>query len=431
MSYLNVKNRVASTLASGILAADLSLTVATGEGVKFPSAPFRITVVDEIMEVTAVATDVFTVVRAKEGTTAIDHTAGDAVELRITAGIIQNLERGAGKINVETLSADKTLVAGTDKMYQYLDPNGASRIITLDTASASAGDRFVIKNNGAYNITYYLKMQQGATSLDYAYAQGTKGFIFDGTNWVANGVGTKLNGEYNIQIGNQASGYSNGVAIGSSASGYSNGVAIGYSAGGYSNGVSIGYLSNGRSNGVGIGIYAEGTFYGAALGGFVNTNSKYYSIALGYYSKCSRYGETAVNIDGQSTYKNQAIQGRLTIQTTDATATELLAAGYAGQRFTIRASSHFAFKGIVIARDDVNNAGMSWEIKGMIKQDGAGNTALVGTPTITEIAKDGVLAWSIAITADDVNEALIITATGEAAKTIRWAAVLDGVEVIV
>ena len=108
-----------------------------------------------------------------------------------------------------------------------------------------------------------------------------------------------------------------------------------------------------------------------------------------------------------------------------------MAAGYSGQRFTIRASSHFAFKGIVIARDDVNNAGMSWEIKGMIKQDGAGNTALVGTPTITEIAKDGVLAWSIAITADDVNEALIITATGEAAKTIRWAAVLDGVEVIV
>jgi len=445
MSFLNVKNRASSTLASGILAADLSLTVATGDGALFPATNFNVTINDEILFCSSRTGDVLTVVRAQEGTTAADALTGDAVELRITAGIIENLERGAGKINVETLSADKTLVAGTDEMYQYLDHNYVNRIITLDTASAKVGDRFVIKNNGAYDNSSYLNIKQSTTVLDYVYARKISSFIFDGTNWIPEAVGTGVYGfnERTVSLGYSANGYYSGTAIGYGTSAYSFGVALGFSAKGYNSGVgigssadgndgvSVGGSSEGVSNGVAIGTYANGSYSNVAIGFYAKTNLKRYSVALGYRSQCSRYGETAVNIDGQSTYKNQAIQGRLTIQTTDATATELLAAGYAGQRFTIRASSHFAFKGIVIARNDVGNEGMSWKIEGMIKQDGAGNTALVGTPTITEIAKDGVLAWSIAITADDVNEALIITATGEAAKTIRWAAVLEGVEVIV
>ncbi len=446
MSFLNVKNRASSTLASGILAADLSLTVATGDGALFPATNFNVTINDEILFCSSRTGDVLTVVRAQEGTTAADALTGDAVELRITAGVIENLERGAGKINVETLSADKTLVAGTDPMYQYLDPNGVNRIITLDTASAKVGDRWMIRNNGAYNTSYYLNIKQSTTILDYIYAGAIKEFVFDGTNWISadNGSGEDDFKRFNLTIGYQAKAYASGTAIGSGANGQSNGVAIGYNSYGATYGVcvgvftdggtygtAIGYGANGGSYGVAIGYNSYGNTYGIAIGRNTYSGLKRYAIALGYYSTCSRYGETAVNIDGQSTYKNQAIQGRLTIQTTDATATELLAAGYAGQRFTIRASSHFAFKGIVIARDNVNNAGMSWKIEGMIKRDGAGNTALVGTPTVTEIAKDGVLAWSVAITADDVNEALIITVTGEAAKTIRWAAVLEGVEVIV
>mgnify|MGYP000107864420 CR=1 FL=1 len=442
MSYLNVKNRASSTLASGILAADLSLTVATGDGALFPATNFNVTIGAEILFCSSRTGDVLTVVRAQEGTTAADALTGDAVELRITAGVIENLERGAGKINVETLSADKTLVAGTDPMYQFLDPNGANRIITLDTASAKVGDRFVIKNNGAYNTYRSLQIKQSSVIIDTIYSLGSKMFIFDGTNWQGAENGTI---DKNTMIGFEAMGYSSGAAIGYQAVGNSNGTAIGYQAKGYSSGSSVGYGSDSNSygsavgynavgsySGVAVGAYSNGQNYSIALGYFAKANFQRYSMAFGYYSECSRYGETAVNIDGQTAnYKNQAIQGRLTIQTTDATATELLAAGYAGQRFTIRASSHFAFKGIVIARDNVNNAGMSWKIEGMIKRDGASNTALVGTPTVTEIAKDGVLAWSVAITADDVNEALIITVTGEASKTIRWAAVLEGVEVIV
>ena len=62
--------------------------------------------------------------------------------------IIDEAGRGLDSINVETLSGDKTLTPGTDEIYQYLDEGGTNRIITLDTASAAAGDRFTVRHNG-------------------------------------------------------------------------------------------------------------------------------------------------------------------------------------------------------------------------------------------------------------------------------------------
>lgn len=94
MAFLKIKNRAFSTLASGISDSDLSLTVATGEGALFPSTyPFHITIEDEILECTNRSTDVLTVTREAEGTTAAAHTSGKAVELRITAAIITEIQK--------------------------------------------------------------------------------------------------------------------------------------------------------------------------------------------------------------------------------------------------------------------------------------------------------------------------------------------------
>jgi len=117
-------------------------------------------------------------------------------------------------INVETLTANKTLTAGTDQQYQWLDPNGASRTITLDTASASAGDRFVIRNNGAYSISYYLTISDGTNTLDYIYARAVRTYVFDGTNWVAGDVGTGISGDYDVGIGYYTRNYNHGTAVG-------------------------------------------------------------------------------------------------------------------------------------------------------------------------------------------------------------------------
>ena len=97
-------NNAATTLASGILIGATSLTVATGTGGLFPTLTgsnfFYCTLQNtagttiEIVKVTARSTDTFTIVRAQEGTSASAFSTGDKVELRLTAGEINQLFAG-------------------------------------------------------------------------------------------------------------------------------------------------------------------------------------------------------------------------------------------------------------------------------------------------------------------------------------------------
>lgn len=90
-------NNASSTLAAGILAADTSLTVASGQGSLFPSVTgsqyAKLTIEDvagnyEIVHLTLRAGDVLTVVRGQEGTVALDFASGSRVECRITAAVL-------------------------------------------------------------------------------------------------------------------------------------------------------------------------------------------------------------------------------------------------------------------------------------------------------------------------------------------------------
>jgi len=361
-------------------------------------------------------------------------------------GVHTKAAAGAGGlygINVETLADAKTLTVGTDKIYQYLDEGGANRIITLDTASASAGDRFVIRHNGVYTEAFYLQVNQVAIVLDKVYVGGIKEFIFDGTNWVSRGIGSGENDnkKYNISIGPLATAYDNGtaigqwavaygdsVAVGQSANGYTFGVAVGYSADGSTYGVAVGYGAQGYSYGVGIGRSADGRSYGLAIGRSAMTNAKKYSIALGFYSECERTGETSVNINGgDSDQENNVVQGRWERTTTDATPVELFCAGQANERFLVRASSVLAFTMLIVARDNVADEVARYSVAdGLIKRDAAGNTTMVACTVVTDYEDDA--AWDVAVTADDTNEALIITVTGDGTNATQWAAVMDGVE---
>ena len=87
-------NNAHSTLASGINTSATSITVASGHGARFPSLAgaefFFATLIDssnnlEIVKVTARSTDVLTVTRAQESTSAASFSSGDRIELRITA----------------------------------------------------------------------------------------------------------------------------------------------------------------------------------------------------------------------------------------------------------------------------------------------------------------------------------------------------------
>lgn len=93
MALDDFKNFAVSTLAAGITSGATSLTVAAGQGTRFATAPFNATIWQstdytspheaywagqaEIVRVTAIAADTFSIVRAQEGTSAVAfNTAG-------------------------------------------------------------------------------------------------------------------------------------------------------------------------------------------------------------------------------------------------------------------------------------------------------------------------------------------------------------------
>lgn len=314
-------------------------------------------------------------------------------------------------INVEVLGAGKTLTPGVDKIYQYLDPNGAVRLITIPAAGAQAGDRFVIRNTGLFSASSYLSLPK-----DRVYAGKICGLVFDGTDWVAEKIGTGEDGNLPRNL-----------AIGIYSKGYTYGTALGYSAEAYSRGVAVGFSSSSHTDGVAIGNAAKGYSYGIAIGYETDTHAKRYSIALGFFSECERVGETSTNIDGNVVQKNNVVQGRWSKTTTDATPVEMFCAGYSTSRFTIRASSALAFRMTIVARDNVAGHVAMWTVAdGLIKRDDADNTVIV-TCTVVEVADEST-DWAVAVTADDVNESLKIEVTGDPANPTQFAAVMEAVE---
>ena len=94
-------NNAAATLASSITVGATSLTVTTGQGTLFPTITgsniFYITLTDaatgnliEIVKVTARTGDTMTIVRAQDNTTAHAYSAGDKVELRLPAVVLND-----------------------------------------------------------------------------------------------------------------------------------------------------------------------------------------------------------------------------------------------------------------------------------------------------------------------------------------------------
>ena len=89
-------NNAVTTLDANLGIGVLSLTVAAGDGALFPSptagdwfyATLESGANKEIVQVTTRATDVFTIVRAQEGTSDQSWSIGDTVELRVTAAYL-------------------------------------------------------------------------------------------------------------------------------------------------------------------------------------------------------------------------------------------------------------------------------------------------------------------------------------------------------
>lgn len=162
--------------------------------------------------------------------------------------------------------------------------------------------------------------------------------------------------------------------------------------------------------------------YGTASG-FFNTVSGTYGFAKGNNALASRYGESA-HAAGFFVAQGDAQISTLISRriTTNATPAELFLDNSA-LRIVLPNDSSYIFEISVIARrTDADNESAAYKFTGCIDRNAnAASTALVGSVTKTVIAED-TAAWDVNVTADTTNGALIITVTGEAAKTIRWVA---------
>lgn len=136
-----------STLATSISTSDTSITVASGHGSRFPSLSsgehFYATLIDssnnlEIVKCTARSSDVLTVTRAQESTTARAYGIGDRIELRVTAQSLVDLRNQDASADINLNSND--LVDGA----QFILDSTKIRIpgASSNISSPSAGDMY-------------------------------------------------------------------------------------------------------------------------------------------------------------------------------------------------------------------------------------------------------------------------------------------------
>jgi hypothetical protein len=129
-------NFAISSLVTGITAGATSLTVTTGEGTKFPAVSFNATIWNstdfasayldttaEVVRVTVIAGDVFTITRAQEGTAAAAHNTA-AKTYKILAGLT-------------ALNANKLLDKTGDTMTGSLTLSSGNLSVSAGTVSAS------------------------------------------------------------------------------------------------------------------------------------------------------------------------------------------------------------------------------------------------------------------------------------------------------
>lgn len=163
-------NNASSTLAAPLLDSDTSLQVSAGDGAKFPvivgELAFLLTIEDsvgnyEIVKCTARVGDVFTIVRAQEGTASRAFSIGAVVENRFTAGTMAGY---AQTVDVQPKSAALTAISSAyteaDKVPYATAPNtvaemtvtAAARALLDDTTVAGQRSTLELGSAALYNV---------------------------------------------------------------------------------------------------------------------------------------------------------------------------------------------------------------------------------------------------------------------------------------
>lgn len=157
-----IANNAKSTLAVGIGTGDTQIVVQNGDGTKFPALsagqwfPLTLVKVDatfEIVRATARSSDTITIVRQQEGTNALSFNAGDKVELRLTAAVIDEIKQLAEQ-NETDISNNATDIGAN-----------ASNITSLQNIIGGYGD--IVTRNATASTAAPTGGQDGDLWLQY------------------------------------------------------------------------------------------------------------------------------------------------------------------------------------------------------------------------------------------------------------------------
>jgi len=164
---MNYANNAFAVLNGAISNVATAITLATGQGARFPASEFRVTLIGydgsgnenawEICHCTSRSGDVLTVTRGQEGTTAVSWGNATRIENRITAGTMNLLLETTGG----TVTGPVTFTNGASTALKV----GLTGLVSIGGEAGSADARLTVTNAGAVGLEVSLTAIAGATRL--------------------------------------------------------------------------------------------------------------------------------------------------------------------------------------------------------------------------------------------------------------------------
>ena len=268
-----------------------------------------------------------------------------------------------------------------------------------------------------------------------------EGTVASGTLSAAIGAGADATAIYSIAIGRLSDATATrafSIGYGSTASG-TDAYAFGKDAtASGTNSVALGPRSSATASSS-LSICTSYANYGNASSGLNsitigdgNAASATSSIAIGYGANAATIGKfvyaSGSFSDGNAEGSAQGGQFILRADTTDATATVLTtnnSTASSNNQIVAASDTCITFDGTITAMQNGAQAYASWRIEGLLVNDGGTTTLANSATTII----DNQSSWGMALSADNTNNALAITCTGEASHNIRWVANIRTTEV--
>lgn len=312
--------------------------------------------------------------------------------------------KGTGAILAQIPDGTTT---GGDKRGSYAVDFQMQRAVADRVASgANSGILCGTSNKASGSASVCLGGDSNQATAQYAHCIGS-GNTNAGTAAVTIGISNSITaGSYSIVAGD-----SNSVAAsqcfiaGSSNTGFSNGLILGTS----------------NASGNNSYIHQMGFFCSA-----IAAASGRYTQAFGLYAQNQiPYAQHFAGGRHSAGGDAQTILAHLLIITTGNTSTEMLCGGGGSQRLVVPNDTTWGFRAMIVGRrSDADNVSAVWQVTGAIDNN-ANIVALAGTPTVTVIVDDSTGEYTLAVTADNTNKALIFTVNGATSQTVRWTGTVE------